>query len=78
MDASVSSSLVWDVRFRRDLNEVEFQEFNSLLGVLNSVSLDLGREDVKVWFGDSSGSFLLDLSMSLSPNQYLLRFSVLS
>lgn len=32
-------------------------EFTSLLGVLDSVSLEVGREDFRVLLGDSSGSF---------------------
>lgn len=40
-----------------DLEGIEYQEFNYLLGELNSVSLDLGREDVRVWLGDFFGSF---------------------
>ncbi|XP_073066025.1 uncharacterized protein [Primulina eburnea] len=59
---SVSSShgnsvISWDVRFRRDLNDIELGEYTDLLGVLESVSLSVGTGDVRVWLGDSSGVF---------------------
>lgn len=48
-DSSVNSNLIWDVQFRRDFNEFELVEFITLLGVLDSGSLEEDNEDLRVW-----------------------------
>ncbi|XP_073291109.1 protein ILITYHIA-like [Primulina huaijiensis] len=47
--SSVNSFIQWDVRFRRNFNEVEVREFTVLLRVLKAVQLEWGIEDFRIW-----------------------------
>ncbi|XP_073059743.1 uncharacterized protein [Primulina eburnea] len=56
-DSRSSNNFQWDVRFRRNLNEAEIDELSDLLGVLDTIRLERGSDDYRVWLGDSSGCF---------------------
>ncbi|XP_073035927.1 uncharacterized protein [Primulina eburnea] len=57
VESQGQSIFQWDIRFRRDLNNTELEEFTTLLGVLDTFRLCVGSADVRVWLGDPSGVF---------------------
>ncbi|XP_075497741.1 uncharacterized protein LOC142534974 [Primulina tabacum] len=69
------TSVQWDVRFRRGLNDVELGEYTSLLSILESASLSVGSVDVRVWLGEPSGVFSVSsLFYSFFPSLANLSF----
>lgn len=50
------SLFVWNIKFRRNFTDVEFDEWDSLLNKLQSLRLN-NRVDVFVWWLENDGSF---------------------
>lgn len=51
--------IVWDIYFRRNLSEVEMDDFSHLLLLLNSVKIRTFENDYLQWWPASFGSFLV-------------------
>ena len=57
VDWNSSHSISWNISFRRNLQDRDFQAFLDLLNIINGVSFDKEALDKRVWVGGNSGQF---------------------